>query len=188
MYSGNPILTHEDETSWESLDCAKPNILWDGDKYRMWYAGGRDRIEGSNLAGGIGYATSSDGINWETYDDNPIMISGSADKWDYNWIEPSSILYDGSLYKMWYSNIDWRISSAKIGYATSPDGINWTKDTVNSPIMGLSVSQAFWQPCVLQEEDSLYKMWFNEGEYNSNFGFNVVKIAYAESNDGSHPH
>jgi hypothetical protein len=38
-----------------------------------------------------------------------------------------SVLFDGTTYKMWYAggNASW---TGQIGYATSPDGITWTKN------------------------------------------------------------
>ncbi len=109
----------------------RPRVIWDGSQYKMFIAG---NINDETI--GIGFATSSDGINWEKYEGNPVMVNGYSGDWDSKGrIEPSNIIFDENQYKMWYDIVDINIPKGIIGYATSPDGINWTKDTLNSPVM-----------------------------------------------------
>lgn len=103
-----------------------PSVIKDGNTYRMWY-GGRD---GSNIE--IGYATSSDGINWTRQNGgNAVLSQGAAGSWDDVDVSYPRVIKEGTIYKMWYGGAqsagNWRV-----GYATSSDGINWTKYDDNS--------------------------------------------------------
>jgi|GEM_PF-1423967 len=110
-----------------------PSVLKDGSTYRMWY-GGRD---GSNIE--IGYATSTDGINWTRQNSgNAVLSQGAAGSWDDLDVSYPRVIKEGTIYKMWFegeqSAANWRI-----GYATSSDGINWTKyDDANTADCGFS--------------------------------------------------
>jgi len=107
--------------------------------YRMYYTGNRPP-EGSN-AYSIGLATSDDGITWRKH--GPPVLE-AAGYWempkcsnpknpqtcrDGGPLEPS-VLYDAKegLYKMWYAAVgEKNYLSFRIGYATSKDGISWTR-------------------------------------------------------------
>src|SRR4030042_1489472 len=85
----------------------------------MWYSGG----PGTNH--GIGYATSSDGMNWTKHPDNPIFYKDDGEDWRNNRTYTPWVLYDvanfsghcdACPYKMWFSgrSTDGKYS---IGYA-----------------------------------------------------------------------
>ena len=38
-YAGNPVLDVGPAGSWDSYEVLKPNILFDGNEYKMWYSG-----------------------------------------------------------------------------------------------------------------------------------------------------
>jgi predicted GH43/DUF377 family glycosyl hydrolase len=92
--------------------------------YRMWYSGRAGSF------GGIGYATSPDGVTWTAYTNGgalPVAVldhglAGSADS--FSAADPS-VLLDGSTWKMWYTGDD--SNKKRIAYATSQDGITWAK-------------------------------------------------------------
>ena len=92
--------------------------------YKMWYSGR------TGVFGGIGYATSTDGVTWTKYTAGgalpvPVLnhgIPGSADS--FSAADPS-VLKDGSTWKMWYTGDD--SNKKRIAYATSQDGLTWTK-------------------------------------------------------------
>ena len=144
---------------------------------------------------GIGMAISNDGINWEEFEGNPILINGDPGTWDaVGYLEPSNILFDGLEYKMWYTNIKILTSNGsvykletRIGYARSNDGINWIKDTINNPVLVPGDStikyNMVWRPWV-SHEDTIYKMWFVEPKFIPELNIDVFKIRYAESLDG----
>jgi len=93
--------------------------------YKMWYSGnpGHTGISG----GGIGFATSNDGINWIRCPKNPVIYKGEQDQ--FNQFESCFpyIVYDGELFHMLFKGkrnnenpIEWQI-----GYTTSEDGEKW---------------------------------------------------------------
>lgn len=143
---------------WDGNGVRFPFVIKDGSTYEMWYIG-----IGLHGVQQIGYLTSTDGINWPRTLTEPVLGVGSGDAWDSQTLESPFIIKEGPMsYKMWYSGLGpddyWRI-----GYATSTDGINWTKHASN-PV--LDQGSDTWNnryvqgPSIIQE-DSLYKMWLN---------------------------
>jgi predicted GH43/DUF377 family glycosyl hydrolase len=118
-YASNPVLNTGPAGSWDDTRAYSPEVLYLGGVYHMWYAG----LDGSNYR--IGYASSPDGISWMKYSGNPVLDLGPSSTWDDHNVAWPSIVYDGSMFKMWYSGSDG--INTRVGYATSPDGMNWTK-------------------------------------------------------------
>ena len=144
-----------------------PFVLKDLDgTYKMWYSAKR-----------IHYATSEDGINWTKYG-VVLDIGANGDTDDYHVYRPSVLKDSDGTYKMWYGGSDG--SHYRIHYATSEDGINWTKHGVvldlgaNGDIDDRDISHPF----VLKDSDGTYKMWYG--------GFDGThrRIHYATSENG----
>ena len=66
-------------------------------------------------------------INWTKYENNPVLTRGANGAWDDVAIHGPSVMFDGSLYHMWYAGFDG--NNNRIGYASSSDGISWTKSS-----------------------------------------------------------
>ncbi len=104
-----------------------PDVVYDpadpATPYRMWYSGR------SGVFGGIGYATSIDGVTWTKYPGVglpvPVLTHGSAGSADSFSAADPTVLKDGSTWKMWYTGDD--SSKKRIAYATSTDGVTWSK-------------------------------------------------------------
>jgi len=90
--------------AWDATNAANPCVIFDGSTYHMWYTGGSNSLS-------IGYAYSSDGIQWTKHRDNPIAQSTEE------WIYAPRVILDGSTYRIWYSH--WDGSVDLISYATS---------------------------------------------------------------------
>ena len=60
---------------------------------------------------------------------NPVFSAGPADAWDKKIRERGFILYEDSVYKLWYTGFssDDDNGTKYLGYATSPDGIRWKR-------------------------------------------------------------
>jgi len=107
-----------------------PFVMKDDTGYRMWYTvwywSGQLRIY---------QATSADGLSWARSPSTPILEPGEAGAFDAGGVgSPTVIKKDGS-YLMWYQGRDAVDSDRyNIGYATSQDGITWTKHASN-PIL-----------------------------------------------------
>ncbi len=178
-YYNNPIFKPGPRGSWEdkSVDCFTVGIF-EG-KYMMWYVG-----TPKNLHCQIGLATSSDGINWSRCPENPVLKTGPPGSWDEAILICQDILFDEqeNVYKMWYVGVNLP-GNWGIGYATSPDGIHWTKYPEN-PV--LTVTEP-WEGTLLEGQDVMktgsgYMMWYG--------GIDVYtdrcSIGLATSIDGIH--
>ncbi|MBT7915172.1 hypothetical protein HN588_14845, partial [Candidatus Bathyarchaeota archaeon] len=116
-------------TGGDTTNIHSPSVIKDGSTYKMWYSG----YDGTNYR--IYHATSPDGLTWTKYDNS---IESPSDTTGTNGRLPlgstggdtgrstySSIIKDGSTYKMWYTGHDG--TTNRLFYATSPDGLTWTK-------------------------------------------------------------
>jgi predicted GH43/DUF377 family glycosyl hydrolase len=171
-HSGNPVLPRGVSGAWDDVAVGSPTIIYNGTMYQMWYNGS----DGSNA--NIGYATSTDKINWDKHP-TPVLEhgpNGSCD--DVNALHPS-VYFDGTTYHMWYTGVNG--SFGQIGYATSPDSINWTKHSGN-PVLTLGQpgswdDQSINSPDVLFF-DGVFHMWY------VGFNGNFEQIGHATSLNG----
>ena len=177
-YEGNPVLVPGSAGSWDDDHLIEPHVLVfrspRAEQYHMWYAG--DDGSGNR----IGYATSPDGVDWTKASLNPVLDLGASGSWEDNHVGAPNVLFDGSNFQMWYHGHDG--TSFRTGHATSPDGVDWTKDGLN-PVLDLGTSGS-WDdvhvetPVVLKLDDTTFYMW-----YGGNDGSNT-RIGLATSSDG----
>ncbi len=178
-HPSNPVLSHGTSGTWDDVWVMEPTVILDDSTYKMWFQG----YGGTGTSYVTGYATSPDGITWTKIDSvNPVLDVGPAGSWDDVKAMNVSVLYDSTSYKMWYNGYDGTTSG--IGYATSPDGMNWTKiDSVN-PVFGEGSAGA-WDddgvatPVVIFADTS-YMLWYSGGDGTNR------RIGLATSNDGAH--
>lgn len=127
------VLSPNKASGWED-DINRPCVLKKGDTYHMWYTG-QVRPGAGDGHSWIGYATSPDGVLWNRISDKPVLSFDQP--WEKNTaVMCPSVMWDESakLFRMWYSGGEQNEPNA-IGYATSPDGMTWTKFTGN-PVFG----------------------------------------------------
>jgi predicted GH43/DUF377 family glycosyl hydrolase len=135
-----PVLAPEAAPAWDDVWVADPNVLFDGSTYHMWYAGyNGDAVQ-------IGYASSSDGMHWVKSASNP-LLSGTPGAWDAFGVSEPNVLFDGVLYRMWFSGWQGTWETPQRGYATSPDGIHWAKHAGN-PVLRPGTPSLWGQPVV----------------------------------------
>jgi hypothetical protein len=110
------------------------------------------------------------------------MSAGSFGDWDYPRATQPEVLFDGTIYHMFYGGGVWQ--EQRIGYATSPDKITWTKDTTNNPVLDLG-SPGGWDDhyvnitsVIIDTADLIFRMWYT-GSQNPNYY--LPHIGYAES-------
>ncbi len=113
------------------------SVLKINNLYYMYYEASPENDYTFNL----NLATSSDGIHWTKYEDNPILIA------DQNWEEGSigyaTIVQSDNEYKMTYSS---NVQNA-VGMTYSNDGINWSKNDANPGISN----------CLMYQTDGVLK-------------------------------
>ena len=111
-----PILSGT--SGWEYQIGASSVIKIDGTYYLYYY--------GRNLPNyKIGVATSTDGINFTRYTGNPILTNQEI--WEHNGVLYASVIEDNTQLKMVYMSTGIN----GFGFATSSDGLNWTKANNN---------------------------------------------------------
>jgi predicted GH43/DUF377 family glycosyl hydrolase len=177
--------------TWDGNRVLRPCVIYNGSLFMMWYSGGSGGVHN------IGLATSSDGIAWTRYAQNPnyapnpVLTIGSSGDWDSDSVDEAWVIYDGGQYKMWYSGQHWNpdgsINTWLIGYATSPDGIHWAKYSGN-PVLTAGPAGSFddkyvWRPTVIST-GSGYMMYYRGASQSG--PQNIAKEGLATSSDGIH--
>jgi len=106
-------------SNWEDR-INRPTVVKLKNTYHMWYTGQTQKNSW------IGYATSPDGRNWRRASNKPVI--SSEEFWEDVAVMCPHVLWDEKeqLYRMWYS-AGQQYEPNAIGYATSPDGVRWTK-------------------------------------------------------------
>jgi len=111
---------------------------------------------------------------------NDPVILPSVGHFDSSGTRMNSMLFENGTFKVWYGGTDG--THWKIGYATSMDGINWTKQNGGNPVLNLGAggtwdSNHVSHPIVINDAGT-YKMWFC-GHDGSTW-----QVGYATSSDG----
>jgi hypothetical protein len=149
----------------------------DGGGYEVLYRG----TDGAGIDA-IGYASSPDGITWTKYPGNPVLerSSSAGTAWDTSGVSYGPILDEGDRYIMFFRGYDTG-GSIRYGRATSPDLIDWTRDTnfVFGPGAAGSWEQ-FLDSAVVKHVNAGYGMW-----YLAYDAAGVGSIGYAYSEDGA---
>ena len=177
------------------------SIIRVGAIYRMYYTGFSDPY----TIAGIGLAESADGSTW-TRVPGPagggavLRHSGDPAQFDTTYIVAPSVLLDraspaapcegnrtsGLCYRMWYEGVrtspSYRFS---IGYALSPDGVNWTRVSTygDGSIFGPGTFGTFDDNNVgvpfVMKDGAIYRMWYEANGYTAGY-----TTGYVVSTDG----
>ncbi len=99
---------------------------------------------------------------WYKYPGNPVFKPGKSGEWDKVKIA-YTVLFENGQYHMWYKGWSDNVPGfIGIGYASSPDGINWQKYEAN-PLEfvceGISWDTVFLSFDIIRK-DSMYYMWY----------------------------
>ncbi len=110
-WEGNPLFTGTDTTTWDRYIRERGFILREDSLYNMWYTG-YSRKKDAVMQ--LGYATSTDGIHWQRYPENPVHTG--------KWVEDMFVIKQDSLYYMFAEGKD---DVAHLMRST--DKIHWTE-------------------------------------------------------------
>jgi len=154
----------------------------------MWYTCVRVFPIGNDMLqlSCMGYATSPDGISWQSVNKvvmGPVLSPTAFDAMHagHGWV-----IADNDTFKMWYWGYNPTIGAKglnSIGYAWSLDGSTWTRvagpgtlgSVYDSYMTGLPDTLGLSMPCVVKS-GSTYHMWYSQSN----------RIGYARSSDGIH--
>jgi len=172
----SPVLSGGSSGAWNQ-NVFNPCVLYNADsaRYEMWFGATADITAGTYS---IGFASSKDRVTWSIHP-TPVL-SPDPGAWDEGWVADQRVLRENGQYKMWY--VGYPSNIARIGYATSVDGITWLKDTLHNPILGPGTSA--WEaggpdyPFVMPMPGG-YKMWYTGWDASG-----VGRIGFATSADG----
>jgi predicted GH43/DUF377 family glycosyl hydrolase len=149
--------------------CFDVSLLKEGDTFRMWFSW-RPRKS-------VALVESKDGIHWS----KPEIVLGPNNKTDWESdINRPVVLRRGDTYHMWYTG--QARGHSWIGYATSPDGKTWTRQSdqpVLSPEKPWERAAVMCPHVMWDEQAKQYRMWYSGGEQ-----YEPDAIGYATSLDG----
>lgn len=169
----NPLLSPT-PGAWDAYQVLLPRLVYDGTTYRMWYHGSRSEQDG----GKIGYATSQDGIKWTKHPD-PVLLPGPTGDWDTFSLQSASVIWNGSLFMMWYRGWGPGFEEGAVGLAVSSDGVSWAKYAGNPVMKSSSIDKKLVSYPYVVWDGEEYKMW-----YTGWSGSGKYKIVLATSTDG----
>lgn len=118
--------------------------------------------------------------NWIDNPSNPIL-SKSGNYFDDNGVRYPHILFENGTYKMWFTNLQTG-GIGSIGYATSINGLNWTRP-INHPVITRGSYNSWDDYSVaigaVMYENNQYKLYYSGVSHNQNSG-----VGLAFSSDG----
>lgn len=165
-HPNNPVFSYSNvPNTFDRNQIRNSNVIHTGTEFRMYYAGLNDWNVMS-----IGLATSPDGISWTRHSSEPVFYCGENEltincgqnvNWSSHGVFAPNVMYDEEMYKMWYIGDSVNgPSQNKVGYATSPDGVNWTPFTQNPVFptaqLGTLADNAFSMAGVTKLDDTYY--------------------------------
>jgi len=115
-------------SGWESSEAATPVVWKEGSNWYMLYEG-----IGTTTPGQVGLATSSDGVTWQRYANNPLFANPVNTNYD---VAPDSILLLNGVYHLYghyFNGTSWLG-----GLWTSTDRVTWAfygQIVGNSPVI-----------------------------------------------------
>lgn len=164
------------ESEWDYQPLAVESVLHTDEGYVLHYAPmlnlNADAIY--YVGGGIGRATSLDGIHWTKHDDaattdkqhavsDPVFVKHPEHRaWDGGSVGAPVVRSSEDGWEMfYYGNAGGAYS---LGYATSKDGINWTRHG-DAPI--LTASDMGIGPCSVVVVDGTYYLYYSFAEFST---------------------
>ena len=180
MNNGQSVLSPGTGSDWDLFILTVDSIILNNGTYYLYYSAARSTV--LTTARHIGLATSTDGISWTKYSSNPILRS-RVESYDYTNAIRAHVIKEGNSWKMWYAG-NQATQDVNICYATSNDGINWSKYSSN-PVLKNSANDGAWNgidirpSSVFKNESGVYWMYMRAVGTSR-----IGQIGLATSSDG----
>ena len=154
-YAGNPVLVEGMTGAWDDHGATFASVIWDSAavEFRMYYHGFSGSVHQ------IGLATSPDGLNWTKYAGNPVMTPG-PESWDSGSVRVPMVWKEGADYHMIYTGSG--SGGMQVGYATSTDGIAWTKHAANPVFNDPTWATGETENWGVMKVGAEYQMWYSD--------------------------
>lgn len=174
-YAGPIIDRSKDEPHFVASNC----VMHDKDRFKIWYLSctGWFRDDSGKVIHKyhIKYAESADGIDWNR---KGVIAIDYLDECEYAISVPRVVKELDGLYSMWFSSRATKeISTYRIKYAESVDGITWIRKDSE---VGLDVSADGWDsemicyPFVFDHKGQRYMLYNGNGYGRTGFGLAVL--------------
>jgi beta-1,2-mannobiose phosphorylase / 1,2-beta-oligomannan phosphorylase len=156
--SVRPVL--ESTLPWEGVSVMCPHVDWDerSHAWKMWYSAGE-----SYEPNAIGYATSRNGLQWDKYSGNPVLVPDERLPWEKDRVTAAQVFFRKGWYYAFYIGFG-DIDHAQIGVARSRDGITrWIRHPANPivrPSPGGWDADACYKPYAVFV-DGRWLLWYN---------------------------
>lgn len=74
------------------------------------------------------------------YEGNPVLQHSNNPEWDNRFLDPGGMVYQKGLFHMFFNGINGFPAPVGVGYATSPDGYTWTRQTTEPVLRAEALS------------------------------------------------
>ena len=171
-HSRTPIL---DRTPNEPFLRSTTTVIHESGVFKTWYVSAFDWIEVNSVKYPtyiIKYATSENGIDWQSRDNTCISLKDDEFGFGRPWV-----IKEKDKYLMWYS-IRSKTRPYCIGYAESENGIDWTRKDEEA---GIVSSESGWDsemicyPCVVDAVGKRYLFYNGNRHGSTGFGYAVLE-------------
>lgn len=139
-----PVLTTGAGEAWDRAFVSPTDVIKVDGMFYLYYSGGTGYVpvQGRQHHHQLGLASSSDGIHFEKYDDvstiapnfmisDPVLPVGEAGSYDSGLAWEATVLPTSFGFKMYYTSDPDSWTGERISYATSENGIYWSKYLAN---------------------------------------------------------
>ena len=178
-YASNPVFTATQQ--WENRETSIGSVVWDpiAKRWNGYYHGGNNTTPRQ-----IGLATSPDLLSWTRYSNSPILAKGASGTWEDRYIADAKVIrVSATDWRMIYRGVKASTNVAQVGYATSSDGVNWTKYPAN-PVFGPAASgwdsTEILSPSVFIDVNGRFHMWYVGSNQAAGSSGNGLGYAYSD--------
>jgi hypothetical protein len=189
LYEGDVVDPVVMAAKFDSMYAIGACVILDGDVYKCWYTGWNGETEhaGNGITKKInfriGYATSPNAIAWAKTPGSAgagsVLGLGPAGSGENKGVAHPHVLKEGGTYRMWYEGYDGNLW--KLFYATSSDGVNWTRiSQALAPGGGLKDQLGLRNPMVIRRNNQ-YELWY-QGQSSTSPNYHILR---ATSKDGN---
>ena len=174
--TSNPVIPKGGAGAWdERYVIGSPGIRSTGG-YEFLYTG-----TDAGFIDAIGYADSTDGVQWNKDAGNPVLKISGTEPWDQNGVKMGSLVKDGDIYHLFFYG-NSAAGADSIGHATSTDLKHWSRSAapVLSPGPAGSWDESGISCVTVLKVGGTFNMW-----YQAHTPGGIGRIGHATSPDGN---